>query len=326
MRSRIRRPRDLWRAPKGHSSKILGGYHSDRPSDRIYRSNRGPWKLFRSYKVCSDAKDRVGYGKLLHLFIPSKNLGFWVCNGRPSFGQNCILGSCICSERPALGQNNLMMMTTTLKSERNIVFLFQWIFCLYSALYYTVARSAEGRPPGRPHYPGFSASVHVRPLLAQVRVCSLWLNCDCFCYNATKWVYFSSPDLTVCDFYLWGNLKNKVYQNNPHTLEELKDNIKREITAIPDEELMPVNRNFLQRCELCMAAQGHHFQHLLWQRYVIVVILNLHDKRRRLNLNFQCGNYLPLAGERRQERWCGEARTVRPAGRATFGWAGDSEI
>ena len=28
---RIRRPRDLWRAPTCHSSKILGGYHSDRP-------------------------------------------------------------------------------------------------------------------------------------------------------------------------------------------------------------------------------------------------------------------------------------------------------
>ena len=46
-------------------------------------------------------------------------------------------------------------------------------------------------------------------------------------------------------------------------LEELKVNIRREITAIPDEELMRVNRNFLQRCERCMAAQGHHFQHLL---------------------------------------------------------------
>ena len=55
-------------------------------------------------------------------------------------------------------------------------------------------------------------------------------------------------------------------------------------------------------------------------------IVKLHDKRRRLNLNFQRGSYLPLplVGERRQERWHGEA--VRPAGRATFGWAGDSEI
>ena len=34
--------------------------------------------------------------------------------------------------------------------------------CIYSALYFTVARSAEGRPPARLHCPDFSASVHVR--------------------------------------------------------------------------------------------------------------------------------------------------------------------
>ena len=25
-----------------------------------------------------------------------------------------------------------------------------------------------------------------------------------------------SPDLSICDFYLWGNLKGKVYSNSPH--------------------------------------------------------------------------------------------------------------
>ena len=32
-------------------------------------------------------------------------LGSWVCNGRPAFGQNCSLRSWVCSEGPALGQN-----------------------------------------------------------------------------------------------------------------------------------------------------------------------------------------------------------------------------
>jgi hypothetical protein len=32
----------------------------------------------------------------------------------------------------------------------------------------------------------------------------------------------TSPDLNPCDFYLWENLKDKVYSNNPHTLDELK--------------------------------------------------------------------------------------------------------
>jgi len=38
-----------------------------------------------------------------------------------------------------------------------------------------------------------------------------------------------SPDLNPCDFYLWGNLKDKVYRTKPHTEEELKENIRREI-------------------------------------------------------------------------------------------------
>ena len=29
-----------------------------------------------------------------------------------------------------------------------------------------------------------------------------------------------SPDLSACDFYLWGNLKQKVYRINPRTLRE----------------------------------------------------------------------------------------------------------
>jgi hypothetical protein len=32
-----------------------------------------------------------------------------------------------------------------------------------------------------------------------------------------------SPDLNLCDIYLWGNLKSKLYSNNPHhTLDELR--------------------------------------------------------------------------------------------------------
>ena len=31
-----------------------------------------------------------------------------------------------------------------------------------------------------------------------------------------------SPDLTACDFYLWGNLKNKVYKTNPPHIRRIK--------------------------------------------------------------------------------------------------------
>ena len=50
----------------------------------------------------------------------------------------------------------------------------------------------------------------------------------------------------VCNFYLWGHLKNKVYATNPHTLEELKASIRCEIDCIPEIEIMRVNAHFLK--------------------------------------------------------------------------------
>ena len=41
----------------------------------LLTSSLCPWDLFRSFKVCSDAKERMGcgkHGKVPHLFIPSK--------------------------------------------------------------------------------------------------------------------------------------------------------------------------------------------------------------------------------------------------------------
>ena len=44
-----------------------------------------------------------------------------------------------------------------------------------------------------------------------------------------------SPDLTPPDFFLWSTLK--VYRNKHGTLEDLKENIQREIVAIPPDML-----------------------------------------------------------------------------------------
>ena len=46
-----------------------------------------------------------------------------------------------------------------------------------------------------------------------------------------------SPDLTPPDFFLWGSLEGKVYRNKPCTVEDLKENIQREIAAIPSNML-----------------------------------------------------------------------------------------
>jgi len=38
-----------------------------------------------------------------------------------------------------------------------------------------------------------------------------------------------SLDLNTCNYYLWGTLKDRAYMNNPHQLQELKEDIKGEI-------------------------------------------------------------------------------------------------
>jgi hypothetical protein len=72
-----------------------------------------------------------------------------------------------------------------------------------------------------------------------------------------------SPDLSFCDFYLWGNLKRKVYKNNPRSIEALQAEITRVIGSIAMDELQRVSRNLFLRCEACLQAEGGHFQHLL---------------------------------------------------------------
>jgi hypothetical protein len=53
-----------------------------------------------------------------------------------------------------------------------------------------------------------------------------------------------SPDLNPCDFYLWGNLKNKVYSNNPRTLVELKQSIRETISSVEVSELKLVSKKY----------------------------------------------------------------------------------
>ena len=72
-----------------------------------------------------------------------------------------------------------------------------------------------------------------------------------------------SPDLSNCDFYLWGYLKGKVYANNPKTLEDLKENIQTEIRRIDTAEFHRVYDNVLQCVQIFIDVQGDQFQHPL---------------------------------------------------------------
>ena len=72
-----------------------------------------------------------------------------------------------------------------------------------------------------------------------------------------------SPDLSSCNFYLWGTLKQKVHANNPHNLDQLKENITNAIRRITREELQVVSANVVKRAQKCIDINGEHFKHLL---------------------------------------------------------------
>ena len=56
-----------------------------------------------------------------------------------------------------------------------------------------------------------------------------------------------SPDLTPCDFFLWGYLKAKVYEQRPVTLKALKEAIRQEVAAITPETIRKVMDNYRGR-------------------------------------------------------------------------------
>jgi len=53
-----------------------------------------------------------------------------------------------------------------------------------------------------------------------------------------------SPDLSKCDFFLWGYLKSRVYTHKPRTLNDLKEAIRQEIRPIDRQLLARVMDDF----------------------------------------------------------------------------------
>jgi hypothetical protein len=70
------------------------------------------------------------------------------------------------------------------------------------------------------------------------------------------------PILILVIFFFWGCLKDEVYNTNSQ-MEELKENIHREIANIPAEQLQSVYQNLFRQCKEYLRVEGQHFQHLL---------------------------------------------------------------
>ena len=74
-----------------------------------------------------------------------------------------------------------------------------------------------------------------------------------------------SPDLTPCDFFLWGHLKSRVYEHRPATVEDLKAAISQEINAIPRDMIQRAMVNFRNRLHSCIAGGGRHLSDTIFK-------------------------------------------------------------
>ena len=77
-----------------------------------------------------------------------------------------------------------------------------------------------------------------------------------------------SPDLTPSDYFLWGYLKGRVYQNRPRKRDALQANITEEIQAVTADVLARNFQNMARRVNSCLDENSGHFQHMLWCRHI----------------------------------------------------------
>jgi len=76
-----------------------------------------------------------------------------------------------------------------------------------------------------------------------------------------------SPDLSPCDFFLWGYLKEKVFKHRPRSLEDLKERIQQEIDSIAPELTQRVMKNFQERLHQCVANDGRLMSDLIFNTH-----------------------------------------------------------
>jgi len=72
-----------------------------------------------------------------------------------------------------------------------------------------------------------------------------------------------SPDLTPLDFFLWGYVKQKVYQLMPTTAEDMKERIRTAFRSITVDTLERVRSTWIYRMEMCIQVEGKTFEYLM---------------------------------------------------------------
>ena len=72
-----------------------------------------------------------------------------------------------------------------------------------------------------------------------------------------------SPDMTPCDFFLWGYVKERVYVPPlPADLDELTNRITAAEKSVTEDTLRRVWDEFSYRVDVVRASRGGHIEHL----------------------------------------------------------------
>jgi len=72
-----------------------------------------------------------------------------------------------------------------------------------------------------------------------------------------------SPDLSPLDYFFWGLVKDRVYATPCNTKEEMKNRIREAFASVTVEMLRNTQNNFIKRANICLAAEGGIFEHML---------------------------------------------------------------
>ncbi|KAJ4452265.1 hypothetical protein ANN_03783 [Periplaneta americana] len=74
-----------------------------------------------------------------------------------------------------------------------------------------------------------------------------------------------SPDMSPLDFFLWGTVKDGVYQNILTTPDDMQQRIRQACVSIQPATCRAVLRSFGERLRMCINVNGHYLEHLLQQ-------------------------------------------------------------
>lgn len=71
-----------------------------------------------------------------------------------------------------------------------------------------------------------------------------------------------SPDLTPLDYFLWGYIKNRLYKHTPQDIQVLRQNLIREVRAIPARTIQRAIFRMPRIIRKCIEVNGQLFEYL----------------------------------------------------------------